>query len=429
MALKIESDIHESDEGQLIWYFGDLGTRFERSVFGVMLDQLELGAAFSRKCGKCQGSGIVDTGGFARVLAEVKHSRMVQAETGIGAIPDETKRWEEVERDAAHGGWCKACRGTGALPQKQKGWRGSVCDRCEGKRRVAAFNHKPGRHDAPCSHCLSTGRAPVNACPTIGQRSSTRGAPDDTTLSKFAIISRILSLVRAQRVLWFDALVRYYGDVGQRWALEDHGRLFALYDLTPSGKKLARWAEERSTTGKGSKMPKPKKKGGKPWENPEPAPLAYPFLTFKGMLEEVADEFKELRKRRRMREFIGPVFPDNTRTLSDHLELTAMLGPTRATEHDRDPPATDLTPLERIGVEAKLERNHPNEHRRKLLHAAGEEALDLYRDAARSWNLVSRAGDRLRELHARTVISLRDEALRRGKPELADYILSLAGSR
>lgn len=424
MGLKVSDQIEEADEGHLIWYFGELGTRFERSVFGSMIDQVELTGAFSKPCSECDGTGIVDKGGFMHVLHEAKHSAMVKAETGIGAIPDETRRWEEVERDAAHAGWCKVCRGTGALPAKRKGSRGSPCRRCDGKRRAAAFNVKPGQHDIPCPDCLSTGREPITACPVTTRQESARGAPDDHILSKFAVISRRLSLVRAQRVVWFQALEAFYGDSGQRWAIEDQGRLFALYALTRSGKKLARWGEARSVIGKGSKMPKAKKNKAKHWKNPAPVPEAYPFLTLREVLRDGRDWRRRESKRYR---FIGPRFPDGTRTLRDHFELRAMLGPLRATEHDNPPPVTDLTPLERIGVEVALERLQPNEHRKKLLLAAGAEALDLYFCAARAWNSVCLTGSRLRRRlarpDARAVISLRARAINEGHTELARTML------
>lgn len=427
MALRVSDQIEEADELQLIWYFGDLGTRFERSVFGAMLEQVELMGAFSKKCSVCAGTGIVDAGGFGLVLEEAKRSRMVLAETGIGAIPDETKRWEHVERDIARGGWCKPCRGTGALPSKAKGWRGSICEMCDGKRRVPRFEimREAGVRPMvvemptdPCPDCLSTGRRPLSARPMLAPNGSTRGAPDDVILNRFAIISRRLALVNTRRALWFKALQAYYGDVGQRWALEEQGRIFALYNLTPSGRKLARWAEGRSTLGKGSQMQKNKKKKIA-WKNPSPAPVAYPFLTLSEVLQDGKDW---ARQRGRGSRFIGPRFQDGTATASQHRELGAMLGPTRLTEHDHEPPPTDLSPLERIGVEAGLDRKHPNEHRRKLLLAAGAEALDLYQDSARAWNTVARMGERVRAQHSAAVIRLVDEAIKRGKTELAEYI-------
>lgn len=424
MLLNVPEQIEESDEAQLIWYFGDLGTRFERSVFGALLDKVQLGGANSKTCSRCDGAGIIDgPGGFSLLVKEVPHGRTVQAETGIGAIPDETKRWESVERETkairrvlpngevrdVHGGWCPACRGTGALPQKIKGWRGSVCAECDGKKRTPKFLVMRGlpngksmvvQTDRPCKGCLGTGRTPQSACPTQGAQENGRAAPDDEILSKFAITSRRLSRLRARRVIWYEALQAYYGDVGAHWAVTERGRIFALYALTPSGKKLARWSVQQSIEAARIDTKTGKKKPAKTgWKNPRPIIASDPF----GLVQRALDEVDPL---------LAEALPPAT---------------VRECEHDKPKPPKDMTPLERIGVEAALEQTKPDAHRRALLLAAGFEAEGLYFAVAKAWNTLSRWGDRARATHLATVLSLRDHALRHGKVELAEYIASHAG--
>src|SRR6478752_1794820 len=68
--------ISEADEARLMLYFGALGTRFERSVFGRILEVQELTGSFSSRCRRCKGSGIIEgVGGFSVVLQEVARSR------------------------------------------------------------------------------------------------------------------------------------------------------------------------------------------------------------------------------------------------------------------------------------------------------------------------------------------------------------------
>jgi len=115
--------------------------------------------------------------------------------------------------------------------------RAPKCSGCNGVKWSAAR--------ARCGICLGSGLEPVTASPVTAPDSSSGVMPDDTALTRFAITSRRLAAVYNRSPALFVALECYYGDVGARWGREDFGRLFALYALTPSGKKLSRWGEAK----------------------------------------------------------------------------------------------------------------------------------------------------------------------------------------
>jgi hypothetical protein len=179
--------INLHDEAALQWFFGRGSTVFERSTFGAMLDRLDKDAHTSTPCTLCEGAGILEEGGFA-----------------IKKVGDDFD-----ERTVEHGGWCPRCRGTGFTPVRTR----------KSKEALTARPSKP---------------------PIEGGGE----APDDTALTRYAVTSRRLSTVERSDPEAIEVLAAYYGDAGCRWGRTRHGRLFAVYALTPAGCKLIKMALE-----------------------------------------------------------------------------------------------------------------------------------------------------------------------------------------
>jgi len=416
--------ISDADEARLTSYLGDLGTQFERSIFGLMLDRQEAAGEFSARCRRCQGAGIIDgPGGFGTFTEETKASRQAPTRSGIEGIPDESIRWEKRERLVPTGGWCRPCNGTGSVPRPAE--QAPVCDHCEGRGRVREFNNRPGIHEAPCAECLGTGHLAVTVEPTGSSVDGGGVLPSEESLYLFAGVSRQLGAVRARSKLCARVLELMHGDQGARWARSAHGRLFALYQETPSGKRLAKRSEGRLVEVISKRKP------GERWKNPVPGGVADPFSI--GVLaryrsapslqeamaiagEDWASNTELRRQRdRRPRGFIGPI---------REWPIWLAVAPATAGDHDTRP-AIDLTVQERIAVEATLERQHKDPHRAKLLRQAGEEALALYERAAKLW---VRMGERHGKLTKRTVegraavIRIHDRLVASGHESAADYI-------
>jgi len=130
----------------------------------------------------------------------------------FGAILD------RVEASAYVSGQCRACQGAGIV------WEtGAWCDRCAGTGSVPVR-----RPSAPQGE-------PLTARPRGTQASGGGYLPDDGQLARYAVISRRLRSIAACHA---RALEAYYGDCGSRWARGRHGRLLALYALTPAGRRL-----------------------------------------------------------------------------------------------------------------------------------------------------------------------------------------------
>lgn len=100
--------------------------------------------------------------------------------------------------------WCPACGGTG-------------------------YRERRARHD----------RGPVTAQPTAEDKGGRGYTPTEHALERYAAVSRRLDRVESQHV---EVLAAYYGDTGARWGRTRHGRVFAVYALTPAGHKLVRMA-------------------------------------------------------------------------------------------------------------------------------------------------------------------------------------------
>lgn len=235
--------ISPADEAALSWYFGQGLSIYDRSTFGAMLQRVTLDGFFSGPCDKCHGEGILNDGGFAM-------SKRCRRCEGTGEVGEHSKPCGDCqgsgvvtpyEVKAEHGGWCGECHGTGSTPVARHGMRHAKCSGCNGVKWSAAR--------ARCGICLGSGIEPVTASPVTTPDSSSGVMPDDTALTRFAITSRRLAAVYDRSPALFVALECYYGDVGARWGRDDFGRLFALYALTPSGKRLSRWGEAKKAQG------------------------------------------------------------------------------------------------------------------------------------------------------------------------------------
>lgn len=105
------------------------------------------------------------------------------------------------------GAWCPKCHGTGYVQSR--------------------VDHAERSED----------ELPVNET-----RSSEGGyTPDDATMTRYAIISRRLSLLPK---LWQDALESYHGPKGERCAHPPGWRLVSLYPLVEPGRRLVMLADE-----------------------------------------------------------------------------------------------------------------------------------------------------------------------------------------
>jgi hypothetical protein len=235
------TEISLSDEAALSWYFGLGLSIYERSTFGAILAKLDRDGSGSERCVRCDGAGILDVGGFntdrrcktCDGSGKGSGGRFCHDCHGFGSV-------EAYEVQAKHGGWCPACRGTGATPVDEAPRRRTFCRSCGGKR------VDRGRACVGCRNCLGTGEEPITAKPILGSSEAAGVQADDSALTRFAITSRRVERVRDTSPALAVALSVYYGDVGQRWALTEHGRIFSLYHLTPSGRRLARWGEHAS---------------------------------------------------------------------------------------------------------------------------------------------------------------------------------------
>jgi hypothetical protein len=223
-----------ADEGSLSWFFGPGQTIYERSTFGAILDKLKLASADSETCARCDGAGILDVGGFATDKRCKTCDGTGKGAKGRGFCVD-CKGFgcvDAYQKPANHGGWCPACRGAGVTPIETAARRRTRCFVCKGVKGSSACRG--------CSNCLGTGEEPINAKPIHGGHEGGGVSADDSALTRFASISRVIEGVRAVSPRLSAALEAMYGDRGQRWAATDQGRMYALHDLTPAGKRLAR---------------------------------------------------------------------------------------------------------------------------------------------------------------------------------------------
>jgi hypothetical protein len=194
----VAKTINLRDEASLTWFFGPGQSAFERSTFAGILRRIDSSGFTSTRCSACDGAGIMEDGGFW--LKELRN--------------DVTLEKVVIEERAVHGGWCDRCRGTGSTPLRRKASREEITVR-----------PKP--------------ESPEGA----------GHAPADFLLTRYATVSRRLTLVARQDTVLFEALAGFYGDMGARWGRTRYTRLFAIYALTTAGHKLVRMSMSKTNEG------------------------------------------------------------------------------------------------------------------------------------------------------------------------------------
>ncbi|GMV18388.1 MAG: hypothetical protein AMXMBFR56_66120 [Polyangiaceae bacterium] len=174
-------------EAELDWYFGEAVTFFERSTFGPQLEMAELYGTSTRPCFRCGGVPASKYGG------EVQGS-------GFSSTGTE----------------CRSCRGSGM-----------VADGAHAE--VGELTARPRTTAAVSCHSYDMARA------------------TERQLMRFAIASRAVKAVARRRAILAAVLRAYYGDTGARWGRTEHGRILAVYPLTPEGAKLVEASRRRSS--------------------------------------------------------------------------------------------------------------------------------------------------------------------------------------
>lgn len=242
----VSETISLADEAALSWYFGQGLSIYEQSTFGAILRKLDRDGFGSEQCGRCEGAGILEAGGV-NVANKCKTCggdgrvarRWCQDCGGLGTV-------EPYEVQVDVGGWCPKCAGTGSTPISTA-MRRTPCGVC------GTFN-RPDRRPrvstraSACSNCIGSGFEPITAQPIHEGQEAAGVQADDSALTRFAITSRRVAAVHAASPALAVALSVYYGDIGQRWAMTDRGRVFSLYHMTGPGKKLAKWGEKASNS-------------------------------------------------------------------------------------------------------------------------------------------------------------------------------------
>jgi hypothetical protein len=393
-ATRPNDEISREDEKLLTSFFSSSGQN-ERSTYGAIVEHLQYLAFDSNDCARCEGSGILENGGF-RIDNTCRHCNgdglartATGAETPIGEyLHAEACRYckgtckeASYEVELKHGGWCPSCRGTGASGIDRRGAKPSACSKCPGKRTAKKCNNcgvcqrcADVRACRACGNCLGTGVEPVTVHRT-GEEGATGGSGgSDGPQSRHSVMSRRLQRVHLQSAAAFRALATYYGDEGEHWATnseKERGRIFALYAGTEAGKELVKIV---------------RRERAKPWKNPNPRPAQEPedLEALWGVIDEcVAFEKRRARKVRRpphLRDFMGPI-----------QEGVGWLDSGRASEHEIELPkgedgfAKHMTHSEVIARVGDEERNHSSV-RRQLFLQAGKQARQLYSHAAAVWN-------------------------------------------
>lgn len=90
----------------------------------------------------------------------------------------------------------------------------------------------------------------LTARPKSGQAPSSGYTPEESLLSRYARVSRLVRAVLEQDELSAAVLGAYYGDIGARWGRSPYGRIFAVYPLTAAGRELLRRERARQSAGK-----------------------------------------------------------------------------------------------------------------------------------------------------------------------------------
>lgn len=170
-------------EEALEWFWGRGGAVFQRSTFGDQLERASMFAGARRPCFDCGG------------IPESLYGGEVG---GSGFTED--------------GDQCRRCRGIGWV----------VCDARQVSGRVTARPRPEPRKEAGYE-------------------------PEHRELTRFAIVSRVVSRVALARPILARALEAYYGDQGSRWGRTEYGRILSVYPLTSCGARLVEQSRRRSS--------------------------------------------------------------------------------------------------------------------------------------------------------------------------------------
>jgi len=345
-------EVSGQDEASLSWFFGQGLSIYEKSTFGPIVEKIQLDGYASTTCGKCDGAGIIEEGGGITL------DDRCQGCSGSGLAPrkkGDSQQWcltcdglgrvQPYVVEMAKGGWCPSCRGTGSGCIERRAMKRAPCSGCG-----SAATKDRLRARAQCGVCLGSGQEPLTAKPVLKGDEGGGVLGNDVALTRFAITSRRVGLVKAISPALHAALEAFYGDVGNRWARSPFGRMFALSHLTPAGKKLAR-------LGTGN----PERKG------------------------------KSKKKKAKTEQLLAAALTRSARSEADRL-AQQLADERRAPPKPRDDDelaVVELNVQERIGVQANLQKSQPQDNRRELLAKAQEQAEDLYSRAARAWNQVA----------------------------------------
>lgn len=361
-------EVSGHDEAALSWFFGQGLSIYEKSTFGPIVEKIVMDGFGSAPCGRCDGAGILeDAGGvgFGDRCRSCDGTRYAPRKAGESLkwclTCDGVGKEHPYQVEMPKGGWCPSCRGTGSSPVERRAMRRPRCQWCRPDV-VVVKDERLGTTErlelvaarAPthcCPNCKGTGDEPLTAKRVQNDSEGGGVIGNDTALTRFAITSRRTDKVKEISPALHAALEAFYGDVGNRWARSPLGRMFALFHLTPAGKKLARMG-----------VPKPERK-----------------------VKPKKSVAKKLEKR------LASAIASGKRGEADRLakQLEASRDRPPASAEDAELAALELNTQERIGVQANIQKTQPTDERRALLAKAQEQAEDLYKRAARAWNSVS----------------------------------------
>lgn len=360
-------DIAGHDEAALSWFFGQGLSIYDKSTFGPIVQKIQMDGYASTTCGRCEGAGIVDDAGGVTLddkckscdgggLAPRKAGDSQQwclTCDGLGRVPP-------YEVEMASGGWCPSCRGTGCGSVERRAMRVPRCQWCkpdpvtvtdeatDTTLKLELVAARVPTHS--CPNCLGTGNEPITAKRVTKDDEGGGVLGNDVALTRFAITSRRADRVKAISPALHAALEAFYGDVGHRWANSPFGRLFALYHLTPAGRRLAKMGLVH-----GEQTGKTKKK-----------------------------------KARKLEQLIADALSRGKRADADRLaKEQADRRVTSPKPRDTELAVVQLNAQERIGVQAVLQQRQHDKDRKEALDAAHDQASALYQRAARAWNGVA----------------------------------------
>lgn len=209
----VTSSIPDSDQRDLVWFFGAGQCAFERSVFGDQLARAENFTFGTRLCKQCKGSGY-----------------LVDAERAIREVIAKVEAYQ-----TGHADQIKA----GKMPRLPT-WYADA----EGKMRSGA--------DGSCPTCLASGWVPNDRRFPRGGALTAQSKhlevrqltePSADALERYGMMShRIARLTQRTTTV----LVGFFG-VGPRWA-EDRrfGQIFGVCVATPAGRTLVKQSRAKT---------------------------------------------------------------------------------------------------------------------------------------------------------------------------------------